>query len=45
MNIKMFNGNNFPLELLFPTRQITNLRNAIENNMSNDIKLSNISNV
>ena len=32
MNIKMFNGNNLP--------QKTRLRNAFENNMSPDIKLS-----
>ena len=40
MNIRMFNGNNLPHELLLTTRQITKLRNAIENNMSTDIKLS-----
>ena len=40
MNAKMFNGNNLPHELLLTTRQITKLRNAIENNMSTDIKLS-----
>ena len=39
MNIKMFNGNNIPHELLFTTRQKTELRNAFENNMSTDIKL------
>ena len=39
-NIKMFNGNNLPHELLLTTRQTTKLRNAIENNMSTDIKLS-----
>ena len=39
MNIKMFNGNNLPHELLLP-RQKTNLRNAFENNMPTDIKLS-----
>ena len=37
MNIKMFNGNNLPHELLLTTRQ---LRNAFENNMLTDIKLS-----
>ena len=36
----MFNGNNLPHELLLTTRQTTKLRNAIENNMSTDIKLS-----
>ena len=35
----MFNGNNLPHELLLTTRQTTKLRNAIENNMSTDIKL------
>ena len=40
MNIKIFNGNNSPHELLLTTRQTTKLRNAIENNMSTDIKLS-----
>ena len=39
MNIKMFNGNNLSHELLLTTRQTTKLRNAFENNMSNDIKL------
>ena len=40
MNAKMFKGNNLPHELLLTTRQTTKLRNAIENNMSTDIKLS-----
>ena len=40
MNIKMFNGNNLPHELLLTTRQTTKLKNAFENNMSTDIKLS-----
>ena len=39
MNARMFNGNNLPHELLL-TRQTTKLRNAIKNNMSNNIKLS-----
>ena len=39
MNAKMFNGNNLPHELLL-IRKTTKLRNAIENNMSTDIKLS-----
>ena len=34
MNIKMFNGNDLPHELLLTTRQQTKLRNAFENNMS-----------
>ena len=32
--------NNLPHEFLLKTRQIANLRNAFENNMSTDIKLS-----
>ena len=40
MGAKMFNGNNLPHELLLTRRQITKLRNAIENNMETDIKLS-----
>ena len=39
MNARMFNGNNLPHELLLTTRQTTKLRNAIDNNMSTDIKL------
>ena len=40
MNAKMLSTNNLPRELLLTTRQTTKLRNAIENNMSTDIKLS-----
>ena len=40
MNARMFNGNNLPHELLLTTRQTAKLRNAIENNMSTDIKFS-----
>ena len=40
MNARMFNGNNLPHELFLTQRQITKLRNAIENNMSTDTKLS-----
>ena len=40
MNVKIFNENNLPHELLLTTRQTTKLRNTIENNMSTDIKLS-----
>ena len=40
MNATMFNGNNLPHELLLTTRQTTKLRNAIEDNMSTDIKVS-----
>ena len=36
----MFNSDNLPHELFLTTRQITKLRNNIENNMSSDIKLS-----
>ena len=39
MNIKMFNENNSPHELLLTTRQKTKLKNAFENNMWTDIKL------
>ena len=37
---KMFDGNDLPHELLLTTRQKTKLRNAFNNNMSADIKLS-----
>ena len=36
----MLSANNLPHELLLTTRPTTKLRNAIENNMSTDIKLS-----
>ena len=39
MNIRMFNGNDLPHKLLLAARQTTKLRNAIENNISTDIKL------
>ena len=39
ISLKMFNGNNLPHELLLTTRQKTNLRNVLENNMSTDVKL------
>ena len=39
-NTRIFSANNLPHELLLTTRQTTKLRNAIENNMSTDIKLS-----
>ena len=42
MNAKMFIANNLPSELVLITRQITKLRNAIENNMATDIKLSKV---
>ena len=40
INTKMFYGKSLPHELLLTTRQTTDLRNAIENDMSTDIKLS-----
>ena len=40
MNARMFNSDNLPHELLLTTRQTTKLRNATENNMSTDVKLS-----
>ena len=40
MNARMFNGNNLPHPLLLTTRQTTKLRNAIEDNLLTDIKLS-----
>ena len=40
MNLKMLNGNDLPHELLLTTRQKTKLRNAFNNNMSTDLKVS-----
>ena len=40
MNLRMIHGNNLPHELLLTERQKTKLRNAFNNNMSTDIKLS-----
>ena len=40
ISLKMFDGNNLPHELLLTTRQKTKLRNAFNNNMSTDLKLS-----
>ena len=40
LSLKMFNGNDLPRELLLTTRQKTKLRNAFNNNMSTDLKLS-----
>ena len=40
MNFKMFAENDLPHELLLTTRQKTKLRNAFNNNMSTDLKLS-----
>ena len=36
----MFNGNDLPHELFLTTRQKTRLRNAFNNNISTDLKLS-----
>ena len=40
IGLKMFNGNDLPHELLLTTRKKTSLRNAFNNNMSTDLKLS-----
>ena len=40
MNLKMFNGNDLPHELLLTTREKTKLRNAFNNSMSTDLKHS-----
>ena len=40
MNMKIFNQNNFSHELLLTTRQKIKLKNAFENKMSTDVKLS-----
>ena len=40
ISFKIFDGNNLPHELLLMTRQKTKLRNAFNNSMSTDIKLS-----
>ena len=40
MNLKVFNGNYSPRELLLTTRQKTKVTNAFNNNMSTDLKLS-----
>ena len=40
ISLKMFDGNKLLHELLLMTRQKTKLRNAFNNNMSTDIKLS-----
>ena len=42
INLKMLHGNNLPHELLLTTRQKTKLKNALNNNMSADIKLSKV---
>ena len=40
ISLKMFNGNDLPHELLLTTRQKAKIRNAFNNNMSTDLKLS-----
>ena len=40
MRLKMLDGNDLPHELLLKTRQKTKPRNAFNNNMSTDTKLS-----
>ena len=40
ISLKMFNRNDLPSELLLTTRQKIKLRNAFNNNMSTDLKLS-----
>ena len=40
MSFDMFYGKYLPHELLLTTRQKTKLRNAFNNNMSTDLKLS-----
>ena len=39
-SLKMLDGNDLPHELLLTTRQKTKLRNAFNNNVSTDLKLS-----
>ena len=39
---KIFNSIDLPYELFLTQRKITKLRNAIQNNMSSDIKLSKV---
>ena len=40
MSLKMLTGNDLPHKLLLTTRQKTKLRNAFNNNISTDLKLS-----
>ena len=40
MNLKMIDRNDLPHELLLSTRQKTKLRNAFNNNMPTDLKVS-----
>ena len=41
ISLKMFNGNDLPHQLLLTTIQKTKIRNAFNNNMSTDLKISN----
>ena len=40
ISLRMFNGNDLPHELLCTTRQKAKIRNAFNNNMSTNLKLS-----
>ena len=40
INLKMFNGNNLLHELLLTRRQKKKLRNALNDNMSSDLRIS-----
>ena len=40
MNLKMIDGNDLPHEFLLSARQKTKLRNAFNNNLPTDLKLS-----
>ena len=40
MNLKMIDGSDLPHELLLSTRQKAKLRNAFDNNMPTDLRLS-----
>ena len=42
MSLKTFAKDELPHELLLTTRQKTKLRNAVNNNMSTDLKLSKV---
>ena len=42
INLQILDGNDLPHELLLTTRQITKIRNAFNNNVSTDLKLSKI---
>ena len=42
ISLKVFSGNNLPHKLLLITRQKKKVRNAFNNNMSTDLKLSKV---